>query len=123
MGIRFLSVDWVLAQAMSPTDRHAYETLKARMLEAYRTRPPAPAVTETETPEDIEGTLDNARDQDALLDWMYAGPGRANLILEDRSLGGMEFRTSGKDAHLSPAVYQSLTAQLESVGVDPKSRE
>src|SRR5258708_455963 len=42
MGIRFLSVDWVLAQAMSPTDRHAYETMKARMLEAYRTRPPAP---------------------------------------------------------------------------------
>src|SRR4051794_36635583 len=95
--------------------------MKAQMIEAYRTRPPVLAAPES--PEVITGTLDNERDQDALLDWMYAAPGRASLFLEDVNLRGMEFRTTGKDARFAPAAYQSLMAYLVSIGVDPKSRE
>jgi hypothetical protein len=118
MGIGFISVEWVLAQAIPPKVRQAYENMKAHMLEAYRTRPPVP-----ETPEAITGRVDDEKDQDALLDWIYAVPGRVSLIREDRSLGGMEFRTSGKDARFAPAAYESLTAYLVSVGIDPKNRE
>lgn len=121
MGISFISIDWVLAQAIPPAERQAYENLKAHALEAYRTRPCVPQVMET--PADIAGTIDNERDQDALLDWFFAVPGRMRLVLEDRGLDGMKFQTSEKGARLSPAAFESLMAHLESIGVDPKSRE